>query len=80
MDMKPLIAAALLLGGCGLFSGQEPARIVARDQNGISIRAGKAVPTYNMAALHCQYYGKIAVPNGIESVGSDEVTRFYVCR
>ena len=54
--------------------------IVRADANGIVIRTGKGVNPYNMAALHCQHYGKLSVPHGAQPSGPYALTYYYVCQ
>jgi len=79
MKLARALAAALLLAGCSI-PANDPPQTVSRDANGIAYRVGAAINTDNMAALHCQYYGKLMVPNGTEMVGNQHVVRYYRCQ
>jgi len=54
-------------------------QIVRADANGIVIRGGRGTNPYNMAALHCQHYGKVSVPRGAQPSGAYALTFFYAC-
>ncbi|GEM_PF-6539743 len=54
-------------------------QIVRADATGIVIRGGRGTNPYNMAALHCQHYGKLSVPRGTQPSGDYALTFFYAC-
>ncbi|MGH6969687.1 MAG: hypothetical protein ACREEL_12315 [Stellaceae bacterium] len=74
------LLAVLPLAGCYYPDYVLRPEIVHADANGIAIRAGRGVNPYNMAALHCQRYGKLSVPHGTQASGQYVLTWFYVCQ
>lgn len=54
-------------------------QIVRADANGIIILTGRGANPYNMAALHCQHYGKSSIPRGTHPSGEYGLTYTYAC-
>lgn len=73
------LVVALPLAGCYAPDYALRPQIVRADASGIVIVTGAGVNPYNMAALHCQHYGRISVPRGTEASGANQLTYFYAC-
>lgn len=74
------LLAVLPMAGCYYPDYLLRPQIVHADANGIAIRTGRGVNPYNMAALHCQHYGKLSVPNGAQPSGENALTYYYSCQ
>jgi len=74
------LLAVLPMAGCYYPDYILRPQIVHADANGIVIRTGRGVNPYNMAALHCQHYGKLSVPNGAQPSDDYALTYYYVCQ
>ena len=73
------LVALLPIAGCYAPEYAVQPKIVHADATGIVIVSGAGINPYNVAALHCQHYGKISVPRGTEASGAYELTYFYAC-
>ena len=69
----------LPLAGCYVPDYALRPKVLHADANGIVILTGAGVNPYNMAALHCQHYGKLSVPEGTQVSGAHALTYFYAC-
>ncbi|MDE2166356.1 MAG: hypothetical protein KGJ66_08465 [Alphaproteobacteria bacterium] len=74
------LLAVLPLAGCYAPDYAQRPQIVRADATGIVIVAGTGYYTYNIAALHCQHYGKLSVLRGSDISGAHERTYFYACQ
>lgn len=73
------LVAVLPIAGCYVPDYVLRPKIVHADAGGIVIITGAGINPYNMAALHCQHYGKISVPRGTAVSGAHQLTYFYAC-
>ncbi|HVA35249.1 MAG TPA: hypothetical protein VNG52_03375 [Stellaceae bacterium] len=73
------LLAVLPIAGCYASDYRVQPKIVRADASGIIIVTGAGINPYNMAALHCQHYGKVSVPRGSQVSGAHELTYFYAC-
>jgi hypothetical protein len=77
--MKPiLIAACLLLGGCGTSAAMN-LEIMHSDENGIVIKAGFDTTPDRIATVHCQNLGRLMQPIRSEAFGTRQRIYYYAC-
>lgn len=73
------LVAVLSTAGCYVPDYVLRPKIVRGDANGVVIVGGSAINPYNIAALHCQHYGKLSVPRGTQPYGEHSLTFYYAC-
>lgn len=74
------LLTVLAIAGCYASDYVLRPKIVRADATGIVIVAGTGFNPYNIAALHCQHYGKLSVPRGSDISGAYQRTYFYACQ
>ena len=74
------LLAILPIAGCYVPDYLLRPKVTRADANGIVIVAGASFNPYNMAALHCQHYGKLSVFRGSEITGQYQRTFIYACQ
>ena len=74
------LLAVLPIAGCYAPDYAMRPKIVRADATGIVIVAGTGFNPYNIAALHCQHYGKVSALRGSDISGEYERTYFYACQ